>query len=68
MAGTLWVLSMIPYLITRGVKANKRGKYFSCLSVTSAMAHGFDVIILKEGSMEGNYDEIEFVMVKTKED
>ncbi|XP_045462802.1 phospholipid-transporting ATPase ABCA1-like isoform X2 [Harmonia axyridis] len=53
LAGTIWVLTLIPYIMTRGENQSKNVKYLSALSVTSAMAHGFDKIVLNEASMEG---------------
>ncbi|XP_044745815.1 phospholipid-transporting ATPase ABCA3-like [Coccinella septempunctata] len=53
MAGVIWVISLVPYVMTRNRNLSKGPKYLASLSVVSAMAHGFDVIILQEGSMEG---------------
>ncbi|KAL3284218.1 hypothetical protein HHI36_018381 [Cryptolaemus montrouzieri] len=56
MAGIFWVLSLVPYIIIRSgdyQRSSKGIKYLTSLSITSAMAYGFDIILMYEGTMEG---------------
>ncbi|KAK9892601.1 hypothetical protein WA026_020982 [Henosepilachna vigintioctopunctata] len=55
-AGILWIISLTPYLVIRRgnyEKSNKTLKYLSSLSVTTAMAYGFDIITVYEVQLKG---------------
>ncbi|KAL3283981.1 hypothetical protein HHI36_018151 [Cryptolaemus montrouzieri] len=56
MAGIFWVLSLVPYISIRSgdYQGSSKGiKYSTSSSITSAMAYGFDNILMYKGTIEG---------------